>query len=252
MIQPLSFYIHLIQDKILRFQYKKADCRYSRNISNGSAIIMFHHVGEHQPSDVSDSCFSSIGEFKTLLEWLKKNKRVVPIDVLYQNIVAGVIPDNEIVLTFDDVPSNFFSVSARILKEYGMPYTIYIATGFLNNAGYLSKDELITLSKESLCTVGSHTVSHYKLREKGVDVQDEIRRSKLVLEQLINKEVVHFAYPYGTPFAVSSKNVKVVQASRLYHTAVSTIPGYINNNTIQKRYFLPRIHSRLFTKEFIK
>jgi peptidoglycan/xylan/chitin deacetylase (PgdA/CDA1 family) len=54
--------------------------------------------------------------------------------------------------------------------------------------------------------IGAHTGNHIKLAEASYDVfADEIKNSKNYLEELLDREVVFFAYPHG------SYNRKVVQ-----------------------------------------
>lgn len=249
---PLSFYRILLMDRCLRARYSRADKRSHINYNNGSAIIMFHHVAETKPEGVSDSCYSSVEDFKILLDTLSETKIIVSLDTLIREIRSGRIPENHIVLTFDDVPDNFYTNAAPILHSRQVSYTLYIATSMLDKEGYLTTEQVKELAKNPLCSIGSHTVSHIKVREKGIDLEKELKDSKEILTELVGKEVKHFAFPFGTPFAVSSRQVQVVEKSGLYESAVSTIPGYINKESKKRLYFLPRIHSELFLRSYIK
>lgn len=58
--------------------------------------------------------------------------------------------------------------------------------------------EIITLSSDPLCTIGSHTVSHPNLSIMSPEDQRiEIEVAKKKLESLIQKPIAHFAFPYG-------------------------------------------------------
>ena len=62
----------------------------------------------------------------------------------------------------------------------------------------LTNEQIRLLANYSLCTIASHTVSHPRLGDLTIDQQrTEMVDSKLKLEQLIQKEVVHFSYPFG-------------------------------------------------------
>jgi len=62
----------------------------------------------------------------------------------------------------------------------------------------LNWEQISEMSKDSLCTIGSHTVSHGVLPNMNVEqIEAELRDSKLKLEQYVSKKVDHFAYPYG-------------------------------------------------------
>lgn len=65
-------------------------------------------------------------------------------------------------------------------------------------AGVMNATQLNTLSKNSLFTIGAHTVNHPALAMQTREEQIfEIQQSKKMLEGWLNKEVKSFAYPYG-------------------------------------------------------
>ena len=67
-----------------------------------------------------------------------------------------------------------------------------------NKSLALSWEQIGMLATDQLCTIASHTVSHGVLPNMSTeDVKEELNKSKLMIEKHINKEVVHFAYPYG-------------------------------------------------------
>ena len=89
------------------------------------------------------------------------------------------------------------------------------------------------------------------LKRKDVNQEYEFSESKKVLERLTGKSVEHFAYPYGTPFAISKKVIKQMKSSDLYSSAACTIPAYINEYSLKNMFSLPRIHSQLFISEYL-
>lgn len=62
----------------------------------------------------------------------------------------------------------------------------------------LTSDQIVALSQDPLCTIGSHTVSHPNLSALTLKEQkEEILTAKCKLGNLLGHDVVHFAYPYG-------------------------------------------------------
>lgn len=108
----------------------------------------------------------------------------------------------------------------------------------------LSSEEVLILSKEGLIEIGAHTVTHphlSKIPER--DQREEIQKSKLDLENLLEKSVDSFAYPHGDYTEVS---VNLVQESG-FHYACSTIPRSIQGNL---DYFqLPRVEVQDWDRE---
>lgn len=113
-----------------------------------------------------------------------------------------------VVVTFDDGYRDNYTLAYPLLKRLGVPFTIYVTTGLIDNkmeawwyAGQalgMSLDELRALAAEPLCTLGAHTVSHPKLDTLSREQQQaEIEGSKRELEAMIGREVEHFSFPHG-------------------------------------------------------
>lgn len=245
MMSP-NFYINLLKDKWIRRKYT----RHSLTTGRGSVILMFHHIADVCPDGISSSCYSSVLDFEDLITKLKNTKSFISLSELCGDLERGIIPIDKVVMTFDDVPSDMYKNALPILRKYEIPFTLYISTGLIGKDGFLTKEQIVELSEDSLCTIGSHTVSHCILKNKDADLQNEFLDSKRNLEILVKKPVEHFAYPYGTPFAISKKVVKRLKDTGLYRSAVCTIPAYINKYSVDNMYSLPRIHSQLFVDKY--
>ena len=125
-------------------------------------------------------------------------------------------------LTFDDGFASLATVAQPILAARNVPYTVYIATDYPGKAGYLTEEALKALASDPRCTVGSHSVSHplfrFLDRERAVW---ELTESKRRLERLLGKPIVHFAFPYGSVYAVSRRDRALAKACG-YHSAALT------------------------------
>lgn len=72
----------------------------------------------------------------------------------------------------------------------------------------LNGSQISELSKDALCTIGAHTISHPRLDALNLEEQlFEIKQSKLKLEELIAAPVQHFSYPFG---AYNESTIKLV------------------------------------------
>ena len=146
------------------------------------------------------------------------------------------LPENPIVLTFDDGYRDFYTYAFPILKKYNAKATQYVISGFLGNPNHLLKSQVEELSKDSLIEIGAHTVHHMWLKGQNEKTAfDEIYKSKTELEKIIGKPVVSFAYPYGAFDLSAIEQTKEAGFS----TAVSTIPGIMQRQ--EHRFFLYRL-----------
>lgn len=90
----------------------------------------------------------------------------------------------------------------------------------------LTREEVAALSKESLVTIGCHTINHEILTKlPHNEVIQEIQRSKNALEQWTNKRVDHFAYPNG------SYNEKIVREIIKMGFRSAVLAEYVNDIT---------------------
>ncbi len=189
-------------------------------------ILMFHYV--ENVHDRGDTIRISLNtppamlesEIKTLAE---AGYTFMTNDELFQ-VMAGEkhLPRNPILLTFDDGYRDFYTDAYPILKKYHAKATEYVVAGFLNRPNNLLTDQLLEIAVDGLVEIGAHTVYHLSL--KGLPAQtvhDEVFQSKAMLEALIHKPVVSFAYPYG---AFDAQAVRIVKEAG-FHSAASTVSG---------------------------
>ena len=89
----------------------------------------------------------------------------------------------------------------------------------------LTWEQIVELSKDSLCTIGSHTMTHCRLTITDIaSLQYELGESKSLLEQYIGKPVTHFSYPYGWKTDVSAEAIAFAQQIG-YKTALRSFGG---------------------------
>lgn len=104
--------------------------------------------------------------------------------------------------------------------------------------------QIIALSREPLVTIGAHTVNHYSLKHLLREMAEkEIIDSREEIESHIGRRVEHFAYPYGGPDQIGSRNVKIVKKYG-FKTAVTAICGNIFPAHKYHLHFLPRLQMR--------
>lgn len=189
-------------------------------------VLMYHHIepmaqakNKRHTSLTVDS-----GEFDKQMSYLvSSGYTTITADQLAAALINhGVLPAKSIVITMDDGYSDIFNYAFPILKKYNLKANLMIATGLVENPGYLTWGQLREMVGSSLVTAYDHTWSHNSLpadsREKA---QNEILTAKKQLEQNLGKTVDIFAYPYG------SQNARVINLLREdgFVAAFSTIRG---------------------------
>jgi peptidoglycan/xylan/chitin deacetylase (PgdA/CDA1 family) len=105
----------------------------------------------------------------------------------------------------------------------------------------LSWSQISELSKNKLVTIGAHGKKHFALSKlSDAYAREEIMGSKKRLEEKLQIDINHFAYPYGTYNEISRRDLKLVKDAG-FKTGVTLLQGNLfkSHNNITDR--LPRI-----------
>jgi peptidoglycan/xylan/chitin deacetylase (PgdA/CDA1 family) len=192
--------------------------------SRGVTILTYHLVGADTaspvdlPTDVFRSQLCELAEFAD----------VVSLDEAVNHLDTGA--DNErpvVVITFDDGFDNFRTHAWPLLRNLGMPCTLYVPVGFLDgiSGSPLTGAETLRpiewaalrdLASERRLTIGSHSWCHGDMRGlTPEDLRVDLRRSRESLEERTGQGVEHFCYPR----AKWSRRVEA-EVGAVYRTAV--------------------------------
>ena len=113
---------------------------------------------------------------------------------------------------------------AQLQEEFKRLFAKYLTDDAVPK-NTLTWEQIEEMAKDSLCTIGSHTMSHCRLTITDEDaLQYELGESKKILEQHIGKPVAHLSYPYGWKYDVSAEAIVFAQKAG-YKTALRSFGG---------------------------
>ncbi len=112
-----------------------------------------------------------------------------------------------LILTFDDGYEDNYILVFPLLIKYSLKAVIFLVTHEKSNIWdikdegrtfpLLKKEQIIEMSRLGV-EFGAHSMTHPDLTAiKPEEARKEIRNSKLSIEEMIKKDVISFAYPYG-------------------------------------------------------
>lgn len=171
-------------------------------------VLMLHSVVERiSPQPEAPRLEVTVDFFaKTLDDLLRQRADFVGIGQVSERIKSK----NRrpfVCLTFDDGYLDTYTRAYPLLKERQIPFCVYMTRDFYQGTAkphwnpeveMMNREQLVALASDPLCTIGVHTCSHPRLSQLPVDEQyRELAGCKDDLEQLLDCEVRHLAYPYG-------------------------------------------------------
>ena len=170
----------------------------SRRRADDVTILLYHRVG----SGTGEIAMPA-EDFDRQMAHLAEQERALTLDQAIEGNGGGVV------VTFDDGYRDFHEHALPVLVRHRVPATLYLATGLVGNGSSPSADAL-TWSQlgeavsTGLVTVGSHTHGHSDLsRVTEAHAEEEMRRSRDLVEDHLGRPCGHFAYPWavGSPEA---------------------------------------------------
>ncbi len=199
-------------------------------------ILLYHHVSTN--SETQDSRYNIPPEkFEEQIKWLFDNGyQTINISELANLIYyGGEIPQRPVVITFDDGNIDNYSNALPILKKYGFVATFFVVETYVNGEEMISTDQVKELIQNGW-EIGSHSKTHPHLPNISEELlPDEIRMSKLNLEEKLGVPVNSFAYPFGE----INDNIIRLTSSYGYKSAVGL--GNSVTHTMQSIFYLQRI-----------
>ena len=225
-------------------------------ISTQVPILMYHHLSE----DVTNSEMVSPEQFEAQIRALSEAGYTgVSFDELQAYVLRGEpLPENPVVITFDDGYRSNYTLAYPILQKYGMKATIFAVGVSFGTDHYKDTDYAITphfgaaeaaeMTASGLISIQSHTYDMHQwppyetgsaVRENILQLSSEseeayvqaltedFTRSRALLEDATGRPVDVLAYPAGQYSALA----QVTLQSLGVHVTLSTNPGV---NTVVK------------------
>jgi peptidoglycan/xylan/chitin deacetylase (PgdA/CDA1 family) len=175
--------------------------------SRRSAILCYHGVARTSIDEDPGSLCVAPERFRGQIELLRAaGYQFVTVAELARRAGGSEPPPGLVALSFDDGMDNNHHVLLPILREHGIPATVYVTTGLIgrpnpwmapeSGARMMTVDELRDLARAGV-ELGAHTVTHPDLSTLAEhDCLREMVESREAIERLVGVEVSTFAYPF--------------------------------------------------------
>ncbi len=191
---------------------------------------MYHRFEENKYPSTN----IKIDAFKKHIDIIQDNKLKFLNPKNFDYEFKKVSKEKKILLTIDDAFSSFYLNAWPILKEKQIPFLLFVSTETVGKKGYMSWNEIISLSKEDFVLIGNHSHSHeYLTKFKFEDFKKDIDISIEIFQNKLDYSPNFFSYPFGE-FSLDQKNY----ISNKFDYAFGQHSGVIDLN--KDKYELPR------------
>lgn len=184
-------------------------------------IIMYHQISENN---------SIWGDYVIPLSVLEedfqymKNHNITPISFEQMKLYVEKgerLPQNPIIITFDDGERSFITKVLPLLEEYNFPANMNVVGSLIqlytqngdtdDRYAYLNENDIKELAKNELVTLGCHSYNLHSLSgRRGMGkiygeseekykklIYNDIKKFKKDFERITGEKTDIFAYPYG-------------------------------------------------------
>jgi peptidoglycan/xylan/chitin deacetylase (PgdA/CDA1 family) len=92
-------------------------------------ILCYHGISLDDEHEWAPGLFLSADTFARRLELLRRGRyNVLPLDEAVRRLADGTLPRRSVAITFDDGNVDFHARAWPLLREYGMPATVYLTS----------------------------------------------------------------------------------------------------------------------------
>jgi biofilm PGA synthesis lipoprotein PgaB len=238
------------EDLSVTFPTQKVDLDY---LKGGLIVLTYHNISD---SDIGLFNRTS-AQFRDDLNYLLSNGYEPVSPALFISFLDGKakLPDKSVILTFDDGLVSVYKNAYPILRGFGFSGLFFVIVSRVGlSDGYVNWQQLIEMQSSRILSIESHTYnSHYMVNEKeGTHaaltsriplpdgslenyenyfnrVYEDLKTSKEILEENLNKKVQFLSVPFGS----ANKEVKEI-SRKLGFKAIFSSDGGVNKLPLEE------------------
>ncbi|MBQ7704810.1 MAG: polysaccharide deacetylase family protein [Selenomonadaceae bacterium] len=165
---------------------------------DGVPILIYHQVNDID----KDSKTLTVEQFDAQMKYLAEGgyNVITPDELLDAWEGNGTLPENPVVITFDDAHIDIYKNVFPILQKYKLRATFFLITDYVNlYPNYITWDQAREMQASGFVDIESHTLNHKLMTEiySRDKLWDQLYGSKQAIEWYLKKPVNYIAYPDG-------------------------------------------------------
>jgi peptidoglycan/xylan/chitin deacetylase (PgdA/CDA1 family) len=210
-------------------------------------VLMYHRIVDTNDIRYSHWTCVHVNEFRKQLEMLDR-WGFTPITFEdYRLFRCGELslPRKPVILTFDDGYLDTYTLAYPLMQEFGVKAVVFVLADQkvkinfwdrhlkLPEAALMKRHQVVEMHEAGF-EIGSHSLTHANLTHLSEDqTWEQISRSRILLEILLNAPVTTFSYPYGATNPIVKKMATC--AGYTIACSVATGPATFGNDPFEVR-----------------
>ncbi|AFV12493.1 glycoside hydrolase family 18 [Thermacetogenium phaeum DSM 12270] len=124
-------------------------------------VLAYHEIGTEQ------WYYNTPEQFAWHIKWLYENGYKAIHIKDYVDYWKGLLDENDlpakpVLIVFDDARAGVYRYAYPVLKQYNMPFTVFVIGGSVEKQDFMTFAQLKDMVESGLCTLGSHSYGlHY-------------------------------------------------------------------------------------------
>ena len=197
-------------------------------LSADGHIFVYHRFDDNRYPTTNISTKTLRAEFNYLK---KHNYKVVPLSKIVEKVQKGEkVPNRWVAFTIDDGFRSFYKHGLPIFREYGYPFTLFIAVKYTEEKykDYVTWGQLKEIAKYG--SVEFHSYGHgYFGRMSSTKIKADMDRGLALMKKHLNYTPQLFVYPYGEYDSRVEKIIKSYGFKGIFNQNIGAVNGKCSN-----------------------
>jgi peptidoglycan/xylan/chitin deacetylase (PgdA/CDA1 family) len=199
-------------------------------------VILTYHKVQNRPE--LGGTWLTVKAFRRQMELVRSSGLpVLHLTDYLDTLGRGEDAGRGVVLTFDDGYESVYTGAWPVLRELGLPATVFLVTAYMGRPNdwdqplargafrHLSWDRAREMAADGLIRFGSHGVTHRDLTAlSDAELERELRESRAAIAGELGRAPAAFSYPFGRFDARVTAALR--EAGYTYGIAVASRPGW--------------------------
>ncbi len=170
-------------------------------------VLMYHNIAENYPDGAEGANITPELFEEHMTGIIERGYTPIQVSDYYNSTERGKeLPENPIIITFDDGYLSNYEIAYPILKRLNIPATIFVVTSTVGakpedgavSTPHFSWEQAAEMQESGIIDIQSHSHTHKNMTAVSVaELQEELRISRYLIEKNLNKHCFGFAYPGG-------------------------------------------------------